>query len=324
MPWSLSRLTVPLPDDEPSDDQFLDAYLKFTGSAAGVVNARVALRFASTELPEVDRDRIFVAGHSSAGTVALLCAGHVDGLAGCVAYAPCSDLAGFLSEFVGDIDGVLPDVRQYMVDGSPMTHVEKLGCPVMIFHAVDDRVVGVSKSNSFSARVKKAGGDITLKLAPHGGHYDGMIENGINDAVAWMNHTRPAGSSSVASNTDSSSRVQKQPRPVPRTEPPRVSTPPRSEPPEASTPPRVSSSGALRAHVHLQVISYPSANAEVIARDALRSVIWADPRSIRVDRSADEIVIGVRITSVNTNDAKLRLERVGFAIGRASYVPVRN
>ena len=310
----------PLPDENPTDDQFLDAYLKFRSSAAGVVNARAALQYASTELSEVDRDRIFVAGHSSAGTVALLCAGHIDGLAGCVAYAPCSDLAGFLSEFIGDIDGVLPDVREYMVDGSPMTHVEKLSCPVMIFHAVDDRVVGVGKSNSFSTRVKKAGGDITLKLAPRGGHYDAMIEEGINDAVAWMNRTKPAAS---ISSKGAPSKSQKQPRPTPGFEPPKVSTSTRSEPPAVSTSPPISSSGSVRAHVHFQVISYPSANAEVIARDALRSVIWADPKSIRVDRSANEIVIGVRITSVNTNDAKLRLEEVGFTIGRASYVPVR-
>ena len=40
--------------------------------------------------------------------------------------------------------------------------------------------------------------------------------------------------------------------------------------------------------------------------------------------AADEVVIGVRITAVNSHDAKLRLERVGFVIGATSYVPVRN
>lgn len=302
----------PLPDEEPADNQFRDAYLKFTAAAAGVANARVALQYATTELPEVDGDRIFVAGHSSAGTVALLCAEHLDGLAGCVAYAPCSDVEGFLSEFIDDIEGVLPNARQYMVDGSPMNHVEQLGCPVMVFHAVDDRIIRVSESNSFSSRGKQAGGNITLELVPRGGHYDSMINDGINKAVTWMNRIRPPASLAVASNSPPAFR-ETLPRPTPG-----------FQTPSSRTPPRLPLSGPVRAYVHLEVASYPSGNAEVLARDALQPVIWAEPDSIRIDRSANEIVIGVRITAVNTHEAKQRLERVGFAIGAASYVPVRN
>lgn len=288
-----------LPNEEPTDDQFRDAYVEFTSAAAGVVNARAALQYATTELPEVDRDRIFVAGHSSAGTVALLCAAHVKDLAGCVAYAPCSDVEGFLSEFVGDFEGVLAGMRQYMRDGSPMNNVRDHRCPIMIFHAVDDQVVGVSESNRYIGRVKQAGGNITLQLAPRGGHYDAMINEGINKAIAWMNRIKPPASSAIASNRPSPSKQE--------------------------TLLRSSSSGSLRAHVHLKIISYPSSgNPEILARDALRPVVWAEPNSVRIDRSANELIIGVRITSVNTNDAKLRLERVGFVIGGASYIPVRN
>lgn len=308
----------PLPDENPSDDRFRDAYLKFTDAAAGVVNARVALQYATTKLPEIDTDRIFVAGHSSAGTVALLSAQHVDGLAGCVAYAPCSDLEDFLSEFIGEIDGNLPNVRQYMIDGSPLSHLSRLRCPVLICHAVDDRVVRLSESNTFSARGKQAGGDITLDVVPRGGHYDAMIDEGIGKAIAWMNRTSPPASSPVAAATPTPSVEQRLPsRPT-------GFRPPGFRPPDVPMPPRISSTGSVRAHVHLKIISYPSGNADILAKDALRPVIWADPRSIKVDRAADEIVIGVRISAVNTNDAKLRLERVGFVIGGASYKPVRN
>ena len=86
-----------LPSESPWDAEYREAYTKFIASAAGVANARVALKYAKTEIPEVDPDRIYVAGHSSAGTTALLCAEHVEGLAGCIAYAPCSDLEGFLA-----------------------------------------------------------------------------------------------------------------------------------------------------------------------------------------------------------------------------------
>ncbi len=304
----------PLPDDDPPDDRFREAYLKFTDAAAGVVNARIALQYATTEIPEVDRDRIFVAGHSSAGTVALLAAAHVDGLAGCVAYAPCSDLEGFLAGFVGDIDGVLPNVRQYMKDGSPNNHVEQLDCPVMIFHAIDDRVVRLSESNTFVGRAKAAGHDVTLRTGVHGGHYDAMIDEGIDEAINWMNRTKPATSTLASDSASPSPSASGRPRPTPGFRPPTMPTPPAMPP-----------GGAIRAHIHLDIKSYPRlGNPETIAREALRSVIWVEPNAIRIDRSTNELIIGVRIMMINTNTAKLHLERAGFVIGGASLKPVPN
>lgn len=83
--------------------------------------------------------------------------------------------------------------------------------------------------------------------------------------------------------------------------------------------------GSVHAYVHFQILSYPSAgNAEVIARDALRMVVWAEPDTIRIDRAADELIVGVRVMSFNTNTAKLRLEEAGFVIGTTRFEPVRD
>lgn len=304
-----------LPAEKPPDGAFRQAFLKFTAAGAGVVNARIALQYATNEMPEVDRGRIFVAGHSSAGTVALLCAEHVDDLAGCVAYAPCSDLEGYLADFVDDIDEVLPNVRQYMKDGSPSNHVDQLGCPVMIYHAIDDQVVKLTESTRFAALASSSGHNVTLHPGTHGGHYDAMIDEGIEEAIAWMNRAkRPASAAIVSGTLSPSSRQMEPPRPTPGFRPPTVPRPPMG-----------SSRGPVRAYVHFKIISYPSTgNPENIARDTLRSVIWAEPDSIRVDRAANELVIGVRVMSLNTNTAKLRLEEAGFVIGGTRFEPVRN
>ncbi len=304
-----------LPEENPPDEEFRKAYRRFIGAAAGVANAKIALQYATTQIPEVDRERVFVAGHSSAGTVALLCAEHVDQLAGCVAFAPCSDLEGYLSDFVDKIDGVLPDVRRYMKDGSPRTYAAQLGCPVMIFHAIDDDVVKLSESASFAAIAAGSGHVVALQTAPRGGHFDAMIDTGIPEAITWMRRTeRPASGTRAGAGLPPSPRPIELPSPVPGFLPPPI--------PELPMGP---SFGSVHAYVHFQVLSYPSAgNAEVIARNALRMVVWAEPDTIRIDRAADELIVGVRVMSFNTNTAKLRLEEAGFVIGTTRYEPVRD
>ena len=304
-----------LPDENPPDQKFRDAYVKFTAAAAGVANARIALQYATSRMPEVDRARIFVAGHSSAGTVALLCAEHVDGLAGCVAYAPCSDLEGYLTDFVGDIEGVLPNVRRYMKEGSPSNHVDALGCPVMIFHAIDDDVVRLSESSRFATLASNSGHDVTLRPGTRGGHYDAMINEGIKEAIAWMNRTQSPGPAEMTDNPlPSPPRPRELPRPTPGFQPPPDSASPADRP-----------QPQVRAFVHFKIISYPpSGNPEILARETLRSVVWAEPDLIRVDRAANDLVIGVRVMSLNTNAAKLLLEETGFVIGGTRFEPVRN
>jgi acetyl esterase/lipase len=321
-----------LPNEDPPDNVFRKAYLEFTAASAGVVNARVALQYATSQVPEVDPDRIFVAGHSSAGTIALLCAEHVDGLAGCVAYAPCSDLEGFLAELVDMVEEVLPNVRRYMKDSSPMNHLDRLRCPVMVFNAVDDQVVTISESSRFVAQAAAAGGNVTLRTAARGGHYDAMIDEGIREGIAWMNR-RKAATTSVTGTGAAVPSEPKPPQPTPGFRPPSSpAAPPVTSPATPPVPPPAISSattttappGVIRAHVHLKIASYPaSGDPQTIARNALRSVTWADPNSIRVDRTAGEVVIGVRVMMVSTNTAKALLERAGFEIGGASFIPVR-
>ena len=64
-------------DDEPkgdSDAAFESAMLAYEKSQAGLVNARNAIEFVLAKMPEVDPERLYTGGHSSAGSQSILLA----------------------------------------------------------------------------------------------------------------------------------------------------------------------------------------------------------------------------------------------------------
>jgi dienelactone hydrolase len=168
-----------------------DAYRAFRSSCAGLVNARNALEFVLARVPEVNPRQIYAAGHSSAGTMALLFAEHEPRLAGCVAYAPCSDVQDFVSEdmpgFVLRLRAMeMPGLTDFIVQSSPRTHESRLNCPLFLFHADDDSNVPASESRNFAARLKALGKDVTHKTVPSGDHYDSMLQEGIPAGIEWI------------------------------------------------------------------------------------------------------------------------------------------
>lgn len=170
-----------------SDEPKPSAYDAFRHSQAGLANARNAIEYVLANIPEVSPKQIFSAGHSSAGTTALLFAEHEPRLAGCVAFAPCTDLKaripGALVRTLSITFNGLPD---FLVKSSPRTHEKQLNCPVMLFHAVDDSNVPIEESRSFVARLKSYDKDATLKEVPTGDHYQPMIDTGIPAGIEWI------------------------------------------------------------------------------------------------------------------------------------------
>ena len=75
-----------------SDAQIRQASQEFLAAKAGLTNAKVALEWLTARVPEVDADRIYAAGHSSAGTLALLLAENEPRIKKCAAFAPRSDV----------------------------------------------------------------------------------------------------------------------------------------------------------------------------------------------------------------------------------------
>lgn len=179
--------------DTASNATFAAAYQQFRAAQAGVVNGRNALEFALAKVPQVDPRRIYTAGHSSAGTVSLLMAEHEPRLAGSIAYAACSDVETRLAPAARDwtIRSLLPDLKDFMKQSSPKTHVAQVGCPVFLFHASDDSNVPVTESQAFSQQLKAAGKTVEFQTVPTGDHYDSMVQAGIPRAINWLKQQSP-------------------------------------------------------------------------------------------------------------------------------------
>ena len=172
-----------------TDGQFADAYKRFRAAAGGVINARNALEFVLAKAPQVNPALIFAAGHSSAGTVSLLLAGNEERLAGCLAYAPCTDVEARLGPVLQDIavQQLLPGVKDFIKQTSPRNQVDNLHCPIFLFHADDDSNVNVSESRNYARQLNDAGVDVEFVTVPTGEHYQSMIQDGVPRGIQWIN-----------------------------------------------------------------------------------------------------------------------------------------
>lgn len=175
-------------DGPVADDDVTEAFEQFRAAGAGVVNGALAFQLAREKLPWVDPERIFSAGHSSAGTLSLMLAAHLPDLAGAIAYAPACDVASFHEDLLGEPVSrlVLPGARTFVKRASPLTHAARIKVPVFLFGARDDDMVTSDEWRNFARAVNDAGAEAEVKTVAGGGHYQSMIDEGIPAAVAWI------------------------------------------------------------------------------------------------------------------------------------------
>lgn len=163
------------------------AFYTYHASQAGLINARNAIDYALENLPEIDPERLYTAGHSSAGGQALLLAAHEPRIQGCVAFNSVTDNEKWLADDYGALVRALPRgggecLRQW----SPRTHESSIHCPVLLFHSEADKNVDASQSKDAARRMKQLGKDVKLVVVPRGDHYNSMIAEGIPAAVTWL------------------------------------------------------------------------------------------------------------------------------------------
>ena len=184
-------LDGPLESDEPTGRESRAAYKQFRAAHAGLVNSRNSLEFLLQKVPAINRDRIFTAGHSSAGTLSLLFAEHESRLAGCIAYAPCIDVEKRLADFISSavVEVLMPDVEQFVRQESPLRHFKSLKCPVFLFHAEGDTNAPFDESKEFTARLTAQGTPCKLESVPDGDHYNSMLEEGIPRGIVWLKNS---------------------------------------------------------------------------------------------------------------------------------------
>ncbi|GAB5402861.1 MAG: hypothetical protein Aurels2KO_10920 [Aureliella sp.] len=159
----------------------------FRAAHAGISNARIALDYALKHIPEIDPGRVFVAGHSSAGTLALQLSTAEPRLAGALAYAPVTDLQARLGEAltVPMIAQRLPGLSSYIATYNPSKLTP--ACPLFVFHALDDDNEPYAATQQYVSRLKQSTSvDVTLANTPRGGHYQSMIDQGIPGGIGWI------------------------------------------------------------------------------------------------------------------------------------------
>lgn len=172
--------------------QQVAAMSAFMGADAGLVNARRALDFTLAKVPSIDPARIYTAGHSSAGTLALLFAENEPRLKACVAFAPATDVVKRLGPSLQQIDWQIPGFSAFIERTSPRTNVAKLTCPVFLFQAQDDRNVAISDTFAFARELEKTNKRVKFVQVARGGHFTPMIRQGIPEAIRWL-QTLPPG-----------------------------------------------------------------------------------------------------------------------------------
>jgi dipeptidyl aminopeptidase/acylaminoacyl peptidase len=177
---------VPKNPERQSEEAALKGAREFRDARAGLANAKAVLDFILAKVPNIDPNRIYIAEHSSAATLALLVAAHEPRIKACAAYAPAADVEARLARFIADLDSVLPGYREFLHFSSPKTHVDELKCPVFLFHAQDDTTIPIRQTTDFATLLKKTNPRVTLVTTPKGGHYDSMIREGIPKGIAWF------------------------------------------------------------------------------------------------------------------------------------------
>lgn len=182
------ELDGPVPDTpEPADAQVVAAFNSFRAAEAGVANARMAIDYALTKIPQVDPERIYVAGHSSAATLALLVAARDPRVKACVAYAPVTDIGQHLgAPLVRSLSSGIPGFADFVRDNSPLKDAPRLRCPLFLFTADDDSVVEPAQSARFAEAAGRTNPAVTYRRVPSGDHYDSMINVGVPRAAEWL------------------------------------------------------------------------------------------------------------------------------------------
>lgn len=176
-----------LPNRENSNIlELRSAYDDFQKSKAGLVNCLRALMETQAVIPGIDKNNIFIAGHSSAGTLSLLFAEHVPQIKGCLAYAASVDLEKNFKPHIGEIKQMIPGIEDFIKKSSPKTHVTSLKCPVFLFHSQQDPVTSFADTQRFVGQLKQQGTEVEFVVGNGADHYQPMIDEGIPKGIEWI------------------------------------------------------------------------------------------------------------------------------------------
>jgi dipeptidyl aminopeptidase/acylaminoacyl peptidase len=172
--------------DQPTDADAMTGLAAFRSAHAGVSDTYAAIDYVRAKLPQVDPARLYVAGHSSAGTLALLAAESDPRIKACAAYAPACDLVTRNDQLIAALQPKVPDITSFLAKTSPLARASDLHCPLYLFHADDDSTVLSSDVDAFREKVTRTNPHVKFVTVAHGGHYDSMLAEGVPGAIVWL------------------------------------------------------------------------------------------------------------------------------------------
>lgn len=174
-------------DKNSSDAAYISAIDAFRGAHYGSDNEKAAVNYALAHIPNIDHNRLFLAGHSSAGMVALIASESDPRIRACIAYAPASDLHKRLpQDAVQEFTSVYPDFPQVLTEASPITNINRIKCPVFMFHADDDSNVPSEDVETLVNQLKTTNFSVTYSHVPSGDHYESMVNEGVPQGIRWL------------------------------------------------------------------------------------------------------------------------------------------
>lgn len=175
-------------DERFAERMFPGIFRAFAEAHGGVINGQRAIDFALENFDQIDSDRVYCAGHSSAATLALQLASTDSRISKCAVFAPAPSLKKRFGDFLNQpgLDEQLPMLKQYICNWSPDNRIAKFHCPIFIFHARDDSNTPYRDTKTFCNQLTAAGKEVELVTVRRGGHYQSMIDEGIPAAVRWL------------------------------------------------------------------------------------------------------------------------------------------
>jgi len=176
--------------DEPTFEDVERAATAFKNADAGMLNARHAIDYVLKTIPNIDPQRLYSAGHSSAGRISLLLAETDPRIAACIAYAPVTDSERRAEIIAPDavqfLEQNLTGFRTFLKETSPLQQAARLRVPAFVFHSVEDERIPIADTEKFVDELKKTNANVTFVRAQKGGHYDSMIDEGVPQGIEWL------------------------------------------------------------------------------------------------------------------------------------------
>ncbi len=148
-----------------TDENIFVAIKNFVSRNGGIDDAKDALSIAKRKYPNLKLDEVYVAGHSSAGTISLMLAQQIPNIKGVIAYAPIIDMESYLADTASELTPLIPQFQNVLMDRSPHKNLDMYRVPIFLFVAEDDGNMSGQKGsyNAFTKALRKQGTQLTFQ-----------------------------------------------------------------------------------------------------------------------------------------------------------------